>query len=68
MLNIPGRNDSVTGMLSVLHPLRNLDRSWADLPAHKSVQSIGTIPLIVCALETESPPLSKGNPSWCVFR
>jgi hypothetical protein len=45
MLNIPGRIDSVTGMLSVLHMLRNQNWSWADLPALKSVQSIGTIPL-----------------------
>ena len=45
MPNIPGRIDSVTGMLSVLHLLRNLIWSWASLPGHKSGQSIGTIPL-----------------------
>jgi hypothetical protein len=45
MLNIPGRIDSVTGMLSVLHLLRNQNWSWAGLPGHKSVKSDGTIPL-----------------------
>jgi hypothetical protein len=35
MLNIPGRIDSVTGMLSVFHLLRNPQASWAVRSALK---------------------------------
>ena len=45
MLNIPGRIDSVTGMLSVFHLLRNPLARWADLLALKSGYGNGTIPL-----------------------
>jgi hypothetical protein len=45
MLNIPGRIDSVTGMLSVLHLLRNPPASWACRSGLKPVQNDGTIPL-----------------------
>jgi hypothetical protein len=45
MLNIPARIDSVTGMLSVLHLLRNLAGSWGCKTALNAHQSDGTIPL-----------------------
>src|SRR5450759_3420808 len=43
--NIPGRISSVTGMLSVLHLLRNPPASWGCRSALQPVQNVGTIPL-----------------------
>ncbi len=43
MLNIPGRIDSVTGMLSVFYLLRNPAASWGCRTAHNPHQSDGTI-------------------------
>ncbi len=45
MLNIPGRIDSVTGMLSVLDLLRNREASWGCKTALNAHQSDGTISL-----------------------